>query len=487
MGSIEEELRKKGLAVELPAAVPKKFIPRKKTRAWELSENTSENYIGKTNAEQIHEKKQDESKALAGNWKDKGNNLANVLPNSGNILANIKQYSSNNEAIEKQDSSHFQARGLPDSGNIQAIISQDSSLRSAIIKQEHGQIQAEKLPESGNNQAIEQQDFGQSSARTQQSSSRLQAIELPESDEKPGLKQDNCKTTGKKLARLKLDKDKIDLRESLYVQLVGLQKNALFFIFQKCIERNDLVTPIFYTRELADHLSASADSTKDATEQLKKKGILKSLSKRGAGGYLKFELNADIYDKMVAEMGNPTTAPYWQDEDRAQARSLPDRRQEKPSSKLVSSLNTNLQNEDGELSEFYADWGGLEDRIAMLKPWGISTIQLGHMRNQKLRLYGWQILDLIERMAIYASVPKNLGGMSNPIGFFMKNCQQKSRGEDCFLDSVETAEEQDARQRLEKRKADRERARQEGKESGRKSMAMLLKMAQRAWRLGGRL
>jgi hypothetical protein len=64
-------------------------------------------------------------------------------------------------------------------------------------------------------------------------------------------------------------------------------------------------------------------------------------------------------------------------------------------------------------------------------------------------------------MAIYASVPKNLGGMSNPIGFFMKNCQQRSRGEDCFLDSVETAEEQDARQRLEKRKADRERARQE--------------------------
>jgi len=77
--------------------------------------------------------------------------------------------------------------------------------------------------------------------------------------------------------------------EDALIQLSGRQKELLVLIIGNLIDNKSLVTSPIQSEKLIDTLGATAGTVKNTVRRLEAKGFIKSVSKRGRGGFYRFQ------------------------------------------------------------------------------------------------------------------------------------------------------------------------------------------------------
>lgn len=77
--------------------------------------------------------------------------------------------------------------------------------------------------------------------------------------------------------------------EDVLTQLSGRQKELLVLIIGNLLDNNSLLTSPIQAKKLTDNLGASLGTVKNTVRRLEAKGLIKSISKRGRGGFYRFQ------------------------------------------------------------------------------------------------------------------------------------------------------------------------------------------------------
>ncbi len=362
------------------------------------------------------------------------------------------ELASDSQAIDMHLESASQAIAKQLKSNQQAVSTQLTSNSNASVKQlgsnskaptKHIRSSSKALPKQlpSDSQALGKRSASKSTVgalNTKQTSSDSQAIPLINPLQNP-----------KRLPSA----SQANMRIPLTSLLQGIQLSILLYLFDQCQKVGARQTPPVTALELSLAAQTTLNTVQDAAYRLTKRNMLERLQwKTGRGGWTIYEIPESTFADIIAEIdrvGGRENLKQFSSNCQAKPPAKPPA---EVSSKLVSDLNTNLLTvEHGaatdDFASFSADWGGLESHIMKLERFGISAIQLGHLRQQKVKLYGYEIMELTDRFEALAADPKKSAGISSKAGFFVSECRKKAADPKraCFLDAIELPHERELR------------------------------------------
>lgn len=93
------------------------------------------------------------------------------------------------------------------------------------------------------------------------------------------------------------------------IYLVGIQRKILYFIFQRCLEKQSLSSGAISRTEILNAVDCSPDTIKNSINRLISKGFLISNSfKTGRGGWASYTIPSNVYDQLLKSLPSSNTS-----------------------------------------------------------------------------------------------------------------------------------------------------------------------------------
>ena len=89
--------------------------------------------------------------------------------------------------------------------------------------------------------------------------------------------------------------------EEVLRQLSGRQKELLILIVKDLVRNKSQVTSPMHAKDLLLQIPTSRGTIKNAARRLEEKGLIKSISKRGRGGFFRFVVDEEILNVVERE------------------------------------------------------------------------------------------------------------------------------------------------------------------------------------------
>jgi predicted transcriptional regulator len=92
--------------------------------------------------------------------------------------------------------------------------------------------------------------------------------------------------------------------------LVGLQKNALEYLFELCVQTGSRITPAVVISTISEILKTTTAATRKAIQRLENKGYISRASyKDGRGGWSKYLLPEKVYSELLIKRSRANVEP----------------------------------------------------------------------------------------------------------------------------------------------------------------------------------
>ena len=104
---------------------------------------------------------------------------------------------------------------------------------------------------------------------------------------------------------------KIEHKKEISIEeLVGLQREALAFLYQECKKTCSEKTCIVRLDNIVNHIKTNQDTAKTTLKRLIQKGFVERISfKNGRGGWTKYKIDDNIFQEMLSQENSFILSP----------------------------------------------------------------------------------------------------------------------------------------------------------------------------------
>ena len=231
-------------------------------------------------------------------------------------------------------------------------------------------------------------------------------------------------------SKLSQSEVKVEPKESLS-SLVGLQRSALFFLFDSCIKEGSRTSSAISISNLSFAMKSTVAAVRKAVQRLEAKGyIVRGQFKDGRGGWTKYELPRPVYSDLLTNQSRAKVEPNLS-QSRAKVEPQPEPQPEpsRSSSSSISLYNKTTTTQGAEKFEFKLD---------QVSEFGLTASAVSRCFELYPNLENEKMQDLLNRFAQFMRSGDGKR-VQNARGFFISLAEQMSKGM-TPLDHIETPE-----------------------------------------------
>jgi hypothetical protein len=245
--------------------------------------------------------------------------------------------------------------------------------------------------------------------------------------------------------KLRQSAAKVETNQS-FASLVGLQRNALIFIYESCRLKGDLLSVPITIQNIADFLGTTTAAVRKAIQRLENKGyIARAAYKDGRGGWSQYRLTNFIYNELLHEETRAKVEPKL-GQTRAKVEPQPEPQPE-PSTSSSSSYLNNKRTTTRSASDDFETWLAEIDFSVFSPSITQSLVRRCFELHQNLNPLEFE--KLLSRFSVHLSSKNN--GVKNARGLLISFAGQLAKGQ-VPLEEIEEPEDVLARKWIDEMK-----------------------------------